>query len=77
MLGDTLPGVLGQLPGKDPLVEVVLELFVGKVDAQLLEAVLPKVLKTVDVKDADLVAFRSPVKIPSSCENVLSSHPIM
>lgn len=49
VLGDTLPGVLGQLPGKDPLVEVVLELFVGKVDAQLLEAVLPKVLKAVDV----------------------------
>ena len=38
---------------EDVLVEVELELFVGCVDAQLLEAVLLEVLESGDVENAD------------------------
>jgi len=49
-----LSGVLVLLQTEDVLVKKVLDLFIGKVDAQLLEAVLLEVLKAVDVQDAYL-----------------------
>ena len=45
------------LPGKDVLVEVVLDLLIGDVDAQLLKGVDFKVLKAKDVQDADVGAI--------------------
>lgn len=42
------------LPGEDVLVEVKLDLFVGYVDAELLERVSFKVLKAKDVQDTDV-----------------------
>ena len=45
--------VLLQLPAEDVLVEETLQLLVGNVDAQLLKAVVLKVLKAVNVKNAD------------------------
>lgn len=47
-------GVKGHLlPGEYVLVEVELDLLVGDVDAELLEGVLPEVLKAEDVQDAN------------------------
>lgn len=42
------------LPGEDVLVEVKLDLFVGYVDAELLERVSFKILKAKDVQDTDV-----------------------
>ena len=42
------------LKGKDVLVEVKLNLFVGDVDAQLLKRVLLEVLKSKDVQDSHI-----------------------
>lgn len=44
-------------PSKYVLVEVKLDLFVGNVDAELLERVLLEVLKTEYVQDADVQAL--------------------
>lgn len=41
-----------QFPGKDMLVEVVLDLLVGNVDAQLFKGVALEVLKAKDVQQA-------------------------
>ena len=40
-------------PGEDVLVEEELYLFVGDVDAQLLEGILGKVLETENVQNTD------------------------
>lgn len=45
------------LPGENVLVEVKLDLFVGNVDAQLLEGVLLKVLKAKNIQDANVQAL--------------------
>ena len=41
------------------LIKVVLDLFVRYVDAQLLEGIVTKVLKTKDVQDADRIAVQA------------------
>ena len=46
-----------QLPGKDVLIEVVLDLLVSDVDAQLLKRVGLEVLKPKDVQEAGGVAL--------------------
>ena len=38
------------LPGKDVLVEVILDLLIGNVDTQLLKGILLKILKAKDIK---------------------------
>ena len=53
---DAFPFVLILLPGKDVLVEVELQLLVGRVDAHLLKAVVLKVLKARQVQDAHTVS---------------------
>ena len=45
--------VLLQLPRKNVLVEKMMQLLVGRVDTQLLERVVRKVLKPKNVEDAD------------------------
>ena len=50
---DFLSRVLCKLVLKDALVEIVLQLLIGHIDAKLLEAVLLAVLKAVDVEDAN------------------------
>ena len=52
---DSLTLVLILLPREDVLVEVELKLLVGSVDAQLLKAVVLKVLKASQVQDANTV----------------------
>ena len=46
-------------------IEEHLKLFVGRVDAQLLEAVVPKVLKAVDVENSDRKHFP-----PGTCDTM-------
>ena len=46
--------VQGLLPRKNVLVEVILQLLVGHIDAKLLKAVVLKVLKAENVEDANL-----------------------
>ena len=50
---DILDGVLLPLPAEDELVEVVVHLLVGRVDAQLLQRVVRQVFEAEDVQDAD------------------------
>ena len=42
------------LPGEDVLVEVVLQLLVGYVDAKLLKAVFGKIFKAKDVQHSEM-----------------------
>jgi len=51
------------------LVEETLQLLVGDVDTQLLKTVVLKVLKTVNVKNAD-----RHVNFPAATENQLTLH---
>jgi len=54
----SLGGVGVELDAKDVTIEEHLKLFVGGVDAQLLEAVVVEILKTVDVQDANCLYSR-------------------
>lgn len=45
--------ILYHFPGEDVLVEVVLDLFVRDVDAQLLERILLEILKAEDVEQTN------------------------
>ena len=49
-------------PGKDVLVEVELQLFVGNVDAELLEGIDAKVFKAKDVQNSNVLQARVPTQ---------------
>ena len=59
-MGHPFAGVLSQLPCEDSLIEVVLKLLIGDIDAQLLKAVRLEAFKPIDVQDTNFVALRSP-----------------
>jgi len=65
---DALTFIFFELPAKDVFIEETLQLFVGNVDAQLLKAVALKLLKAVNVQNADCHVYlpaRQPKKTVS------------
>jgi len=55
---DLLPCVLFLLHFENMAVEELLDLFIGKVDAQLLEAIFFKVFKSKNIKDSNKLVCR-------------------
>ena len=48
-------GTYGLFPGKNVFVEEMMELLVGSIDAQLLEAVAWEILKPENIENSDVV----------------------